>query len=48
MVPGEMGCSDLLIVEAQFVREGKKQIVSNYDSIFWPDKARIGVRTPGS
>lgn len=44
---GEMGCLDSTTVESQFVGEDKAYIVSKFQSIFWPDGARVGVRTPG-
>lgn len=47
MATGEMVISNLLTVEAQFVREGKGKILINYDIVFWSDEARMGVRSPG-
>lgn len=38
MVTREMGHSNLLIVEARFMEEGKEQLVFKSESIFWPIK----------
>lgn len=40
MVTKDMGSSNRLIVEAQFVGEGKEKVLINYETIFWPSKAR--------
>lgn len=42
-----MGCSYYITAESQFVVEGKQRIVSRFQKTFWPDAARIGVRTLG-
>lgn len=43
----EMRCSNRLIVESLFVGEGREYIVSKFQSIYWPDKLRVGLRSPG-
>lgn len=45
MVTVDMESLNLLNTNAQFLGEGKEQIVSNYDLIFWFDKARMKVRS---
>lgn len=35
-----------MTVESQFIGEGKVHIMSKFQSIFWLDGVRIGVRTP--
>lgn len=40
-----MGHSNLLTAEAQFVGQGKEKNASKYESIFWTDKARMGVKS---
>lgn len=44
---GEMGCSNFVSVESQFVGRDKKLILitSKLHKVFWPDVARVGVRT---
>lgn len=42
----EMGCSDSVTVESQFIGDGKAHMVSKFQKIFWPDRVRIGVRSP--
>lgn len=42
-----MGCSDSATAESQFVGQGKAHIVSKFQKIFWPDRVRVGVRSPG-
>lgn len=42
-----MGCSNVLNAEAQFVGEGREYIVAKFQFVFWPDKARVGVSSPG-
>lgn len=42
-VTREMGGSNLLTTEAQFMEEGEEQTVLKYESIFWHDKARMGL-----
>lgn len=46
-VAGEMGYSNKLIDEAQFVGEVRLHIVAKFQSIFWLDKAKVGVRSFG-
>lgn len=46
-VMGEFRYSNFLTALAQFIGEGKEHIISNFESIFRADKARIGVRSPG-
>lgn len=43
-----MGHPDLLTTGAKFLGECNEQIMSNYDSILWPAKARVGVSSPGN
>lgn len=43
--PGERGSSKILIAEARLVGDGKEKI--NLKTIFWPDRARIKVRSLG-
>lgn len=33
--------------ESQFVGDGREHIVSTFQFVYWPDKARVGVRSPG-
>lgn len=42
---GEMGCSDSLTVESQFIDQGKENIVAKFYTIYRPNAARIGVRS---
>lgn len=42
-----MGCSDSVTVESQYISNGKAHIVSKFQKIFWPDRVRIGLRSPG-
>lgn len=42
-----MRYSNLLNVEGQFIGEGQEHIPSKFESMFRPDKARLGVRSPG-
>lgn len=44
---GKMDCSDSATAESQFVGQGKAHIVSKFEKIFWPDRLRVGVRSPG-
>lgn len=46
-VAGEMGCSNILTAEEQVFGKGMEHIVTKFQSIFWPNKARVGVRSPG-
>lgn len=48
IVTREMGYPGLLNVVEQFLGEGKEQILSKYESMFWPNKARMGIRSSGS
>lgn len=47
IVTREMGFSNLATVEAQFMGEGREQILSKFESMFWPDKEGMGLRSPG-
>lgn len=42
----EMGCSDILTAESQFVGEGEEHIVAKFHLMCRPNKARVGVRSP--
>lgn len=46
-VIGEMGCSNALTFESQFVGDGREHIVAKFQSMYKPDKARAGLRSPG-
>lgn len=43
----EMGCSNALTAESQFIADGREQIVAKFQSMYWPNKARVGVRSLG-
>lgn len=45
MVTGEMGYSNLLTVGVQFIGEAKEWIIFKFESLFWPDKGRMEVRS---
>lgn len=45
-ITGEMGCSGSMTAEAQFIGQGRTHKVSKFKKIFWPDKIRVGVRSP--
>lgn len=45
-ISGEMGCSSSTTAEAQFIGQGKTH-VSKFKKTFWPDRVRVGVRSPG-
>lgn len=47
-VMGELGYSNLLKDQAQGSGAGGEHILSKFESIFWPDEARMGVRSLGS
>lgn len=42
-----MGCSTVLTTESQFVGEGREHIVAKFQSVYWPDKSSIWVRSLG-
>lgn len=44
---GAMGCLNALTVKEKFVGEGIEHVLANFQSVFWPDKTRVGVRSPG-
>lgn len=44
---GEMGCSSSATTEAQFIGQGKTRTISKFKRTFWPDRVRVGVRSPG-
>lgn len=46
-ITGEVGYSDTLTTESQFVGEGKKDIAVKFDSIYWLNKTRVGVTLGG-
>lgn len=46
-ITGEMGCSGSATAEIQFIGQGKTHIASKFTQTFWPDRARVGVRSPG-
>lgn len=43
----EMGFSNSLFVESQFVGSDEEHIVSKFHNIFWPDAVGVGVRSSG-
>lgn len=46
-ISGETGYSDSSLVESQFVGDGKTLIISKFKTVFWPNGAKVGVRTRG-
>lgn len=47
-ITGEMGCSNALTAEFQLVGDGREHIVTKFHSVYWLDKARVGVRSLGA
>lgn len=46
-ISGEMGCSSSATKESQFIGQGKAHIASKFKKTFWPNRVRVGVRSPG-
>lgn len=40
-------CINVWEAESPYVGEGRDMLMDNFDSIFWPCKARDGMRSPG-
>lgn len=47
-ITGKMGCSGSTTAESQLIGQGRMHIVSMFKKTFWPDRIRVGVRSPES
>lgn len=45
-IRGEMAYSSSATAESQFIGQGRTHIVSKFKKTFWPDRVRVGVRSP--